>query len=153
RSSFVAVNAAIPPDAKVLYHRERQTLGIDRDIVRDRPGEQGLIDYGVFRDVRDLYDRFTDAGITHLMFSGREPSLSKQADILLTELTMNWMKPPTTVNSFTIYEMPSVAPPPRHPYRVLSLGLDGYGNGLYRLEHMGVYEVWGRPWVRFPAPM
>lgn len=151
RSDYRDLGAALPADAVILFH-DRPNLGIDRDIVRDKIGEQGLFDFDGFGGPGEFYDYLKAQGVTHFVYGARQPLLSMQAEVLMTEVWTHYAQTTSRVHGFTIVELPKTAPPKRAPYRVATFGVTGYPDGLYDLTALNVVEVPGRAWMHYPKP-
>jgi hypothetical protein len=82
RRDFVALGGALPKDATVLLHNKFVMLGIDRRVLLDAEGFQGLIDYRSFTTPRDMYERLRAVGVTHVAWRGSEAGASLQADVI-----------------------------------------------------------------------
>jgi hypothetical protein len=132
RRSYREVGQALPGDALVLLHHTYITLGINRRILVDFAGWQSLIDYRPMKTARDVYDRFTTLGVTHLIVApGTTPADSKQEDAMFDTFVALYAKRLPDAGGFAVFEMPQVAPPMQQPYTVFTLGLVGYPDGIY----------------------
>jgi hypothetical protein len=155
RSEYRQISNALPREARVLLHTSRRSLGIDREIVLDWVGQQGLFDYRAIRGQRELFEYYRARGVTHLLHEGNSsfPSESKQESILFTEFVRRYGKGHRSFGVYELVEMP-VEPPPRDRpvYTVLSIGLGGYPDGLYSLDSMNVIERLPQHLLRFPIP-
>jgi hypothetical protein len=129
-----AITRALPRQAVVLLHEENVSLGLDREILGDKMGYQGLIDYHLIRTPREAYDRYRALGITHLMWNAPDPLDFRQGDIVFDVLTKPL--PSKVYGSYHVVEMPASPPPVRPPLRVLVLG-----TGIPGLPADGVYPV------------
>ncbi len=142
RANDRAIGAALPKDAKVLLHMYRPNLGIDRDLVLDWAGQQGLILYEDIHGPRSLYDFYKSIGVTHLLwFPGHRPASTKQEDVLFADFTHRYVGEGRRFGGEMLAALPAQPPPPDHPYRVLALGLNGYADGLYPVEALKTYEA------------
>jgi hypothetical protein len=141
RAGDRAIGAALPKDARVVLHMYRPNLGIDRDLVLDWAGQQGLIVYEDIHGPRSLYDLYRSLGVTHLLWlPGRRGASTKQEDVLFSDFVHRFGKDARRFGAEELVALPSEPPPHDHPYRVLSLGLAGYADGLYPVEAMKTYE-------------
>jgi hypothetical protein len=143
RAGYVALGKAVPRNAKLVIHTFGVSLGINRDIVMDSIGFQGLISYRPLRTPRELYDRFHALGITHLVHepNGPYPSPTKQEDVLFFALASRWGRPVGRFEHLFLTAMPDRPPPVEAPYKVLALGLPDYPDGLYRIEELSDWIV------------
>jgi hypothetical protein len=154
RRAYTQLRDALPKDARVLYHNDRTALGIDRDILSDIAGCQGLLSYEGKGGPRALYDALRAIGVTHLLHQpGHRPAPSKQTDILFTELSKRYAKFVLRAGEFELLAMPATPPPPDpSPYRVLVLGLGTYADGIYPLDRLDTYENMPTRVQTFPKP-
>lgn len=152
RSNYQKLSKLLPSDAVVLLHSHHVHLGIHRRTVADWTGWQYLIDYRPMKTPRDLYLRYRELGITHMIWNNYDFPGMKQEDVLFFVFTRKYAKR-TSSPGFSIWEMPTEAPPAGPPLQVLSLGLHGYSDGLYFIDDLGVVEE-GGAWrtATFPPP-
>jgi len=124
----------IPRDARVVFHADHVSLGLDREVISDETGFQGLIDYARMRTPREAYDRFRAIGITHVVWKdAAEPGPYLQRDIIFNALVRPL--PSITRGAYQMIEMPVTPPPASPPYRVLVLGgVNGHADGIYPIE-------------------
>jgi hypothetical protein len=141
RAGFIAVGNALPADAKVVLHSSHLSLGINRELVLDWTGFQGLISYSAMRTPQELFQRFKDLGITHLVQVPHErPSSSKQEEVLWDTFVAGYATSLGNIGGHEVFAMPSRSPPKESPYRVAAFGLSGYSDGVYPVESMGTIE-------------
>lgn len=151
RSDYRALGASLPPSAKILMHNWRPNLGIDRDVLFDMPGQQGLIDYDPLASPGALVALWRGLGATHMVHRpGLRPAQTKQVEVLVAEVTRAARK--QRFGALELVEIPAEMPPSPGPYLVLCLGLDGYPNGLYPVEAMTTNETLVPDLQQFPAP-
>jgi hypothetical protein len=75
-----AIAAALPSNAKVLFHRDRLRLGLGHWLVEDTPGWQGAIEY-LQTDAPAATERLLRSlGVTHVMWTAQRGGLS-HADV------------------------------------------------------------------------
>jgi hypothetical protein len=149
----VAISKRLPPKAVVLFHNTRLSLGVTRKVLQDLAGFQGLISYREVKTPRDVYDLYRSHGITHIVHErGAWVAFSKQEEILFLAFIDRYGANLFREGAYEVIEMPSAPPPVEAPYRVLSLGLGGYADGVYPIEAMGVLEPIYDPDRRFPSP-
>ena len=140
RSSYVAIGNALPKDAVVLLHGSHLSLGVDRDVLLDWTGFQGLIHYGHVRTPRELWDYYRRLGVTHLLYSpGERTASSKQEEVLFNALAVRHGGPARTFGGYRLVPL-SERPAEERPYRVLCLGLGSYADGLYEIAQLGTIE-------------
>jgi hypothetical protein len=161
RSTYTTLGKAMPKDATLLFHSAHPTLGIDRRVYFDWAGFQGLISYDRVRNQRDMYDLYKKLGITHILYiRGQMPAASIQEEITFQRLT-EWMGAPIeNVGGHHLWEIPASPPPAEPAYRVLTLGLYGYGTGIFPIEQLSTNEhirpdrrVYARPPAPAPSTM
>jgi hypothetical protein len=112
RRGFRDAGAAIPKDGLAVLHSSHLTLGINRRILLDWIGYQGLIDYRSFSTPRDAYDRFAALGVTHFLVSpGSRAADTKQEEVLFDSFLSLYAKHQTDAGGLAIYQMPSEPPP------------------------------------------
>jgi len=157
RSEYVALGRALPEDAVLMLHTHHVMLGIDRPVLLDWAGFQGLIDYRPLRSAREVHERLRELGVTHVAWvPGGTPAPSKQADVLFAALLAGREERSRSFGALRL--LPLGEPPaPSGPLRVVVFGLRGYANGLYAIEDLATLETlppelqhFARPAV--PAP-
>jgi hypothetical protein len=138
----------------VLLHSERINLGLDRPIIFDAPGMQGLVYYDDLAGTNGLYELYRRLGITHLAWRASARSEhSKQGEILFSMFVAREAKKRTTYGDFQLAEMPAAAPPPDGPLRAVLLGTS-YANGLYDVAQLTIQErVQRERQEPFPKPL
>jgi hypothetical protein len=153
RQGFRAVGKHLPVESLSVLHNAHLTLGMNRRILLDWIGFQGLIDYRAFRTPREMYDRFAELGVTHLIvIPGWHPADTKQEEVIFHTFVSFYAKRQADVGGFVIYEMPASPPPAQRPLEVLSIGLGGYSDGVYRIQDLGTVETLPPRFVRFARP-
>jgi hypothetical protein len=153
RSNFRAIGQALPRDARVLLHGSHQSLGIDREIIQDWAGFQGFISYDGVRTPRELYALFRNRGITHVLYAPRErPAPSKQEEVLFYAFVTRHALPLGTFGGYRLLRMPESPPPLEPPYRVGTLGLRAYADGVYPIERLNTNEYLPQHLQRFASP-
>lgn len=136
----------------MLLHSHHSHLGIHRRTLVDWTGWQYAIDYRPMKTPRDVYERYRELGITHIIWNNHDFPGTKQEDVLFFAFTRKYAKRSSSPG-FSIWEMPSTAPPVAPPLKVLSLGLHGYSNGLYFVEDLNIVEEGGGfRTATFPEP-
>jgi hypothetical protein len=141
RSGYLAVNKAVPKKARILYHTGHMTLGIEREVVSDWDGFQGFISYDELSTPRELFDYLKQRGITHVLIEPRvRAAPTKQEDVLFNDLMSRDTELVGHVGYFKIYRFPKKRPPAQKPYRVATVGLSGYGDGLYPIKNLNTHE-------------
>ncbi len=141
RAEFVAMGKALPKEARVLLHMCHRSLGVNREIVLDWAGFQGMIDYRPLRTPQELFDYYRSLGITHLMVERDPlPADSKQEEVLWDALVKRYAVSMGRFGGYRLYKMPKARPPDEPPYDVLLFGLDGYGSSIYPIGELAAPE-------------
>jgi len=133
---------ALPPNAVLLLHSTLMNLGIDRPVLVDVVGRQGLLDYDQVADPRGLWELYHSLGITHL---AHLPDIhwateNRAHDVLFEDFVTRFGLDRRRFGGFELVTVPDLAPPPERPYQVLALGIN-YQDGLYGIEQMQVHEA------------
>jgi len=148
----VELSRRLPPDAVVLFHNTRLSLGVGRKVLQDMAGFQALISYRGIETPRQLYDLYRSHGITHIVHErGVAPALSKEEEVMFLFLIDRCGANRFQVGGFEVVELPSTPPPDHAPFRVLALGLGSYPDGVYPIRQLGVVEIIFDPNRVFPA--
>ncbi|MBN1607165.1 MAG: glycosyltransferase family 39 protein [Polyangiaceae bacterium] len=139
RTDFRVLDEVLPPDATVLVRPMPVSLGINRRVMLDQPGNQGLITYEGIGGATALRDYYQRLGITHVAWNEHWPSWTKRSEILVRELFR--VMPHERLGAFTVGEVARARPrPDPAEYLVYVHGIPKYANGLYRLDDLGTYE-------------
>lgn len=142
RSEYLALNEALPKNAVVMLHYMHGNLGIERPIILDWVGYQGIIDYRKFRTPGELYARLKKIGVTHIV-TGPNPHAGdyRQEEVIFDAFVDRYGRSPQRFGSLNLFPMPASAPPPEAPFQVLAIGLPGYKDGLYPVESLSTCET------------
>jgi hypothetical protein len=152
RRGYRDIGRALPKDALAVLHNYHVSLGINRRVLLDWVGFQGLIDYRTFKTPRDAYDRFAELGVTHVItVPGSRPSASKQEDVIFGSF-QQYLTHLKDAGGLSLYEMPKTPPPKQEPLRVLALGMGNYSDGIYTVDKMGVCEEASPADQKYPMP-
>lgn len=146
-----AITRRLPPDAVVLMHTQHVSLGLDRRVLHDTGGFQGLIDQRPLHTARALYDRLHGLGITHIVWDWRENGSSQQEQIVFTIFASLDAVRMGTFGPNQLAAMPETPPPPERPYRTLVLGLPPYSDGIYTVDQLSMFDA--MPLPRPPEPL
>jgi len=137
-----ALDEKLPKDAVVLFHNTRLALGLNRRVLQDLAGHQGLIDYRTVTTPRQLCELLRSLGITHVVHEpGFWPAPSRHEDAMFASLIKRFATNVFRQGEYEVFELPATLPPVEAPYRILSLGMRGYPDGVYRADAMNAYEV------------
>ena len=104
------------------------------------PGFQMLIDYRDFKTPRDLYDRLRAVGGTHVVWTPGRPTTSMQEEVIFhafAQLCGGQM----SFGSMVVGAMPATPPPVEPPYKVLTIGVPGYPDGLYAVDALALNNM------------
>ncbi|HTM46389.1 MAG TPA: hypothetical protein VL137_15620 [Polyangiaceae bacterium] len=151
---LVAVGKTLPKNAKVLYHRDRPTLGLNRAVALDYIGSQGLFNYDDVSSLPQLLDHWRHGGLTHVMYDigSQSSDSSRHMDILFHE----FLRASGGGRSFGGYGVVDIRnlkvshwP---HDYQVISVGTPGYANGIYPLGLMNSVEDLPARFHHYPTP-
>jgi hypothetical protein len=142
RSEYLALGASLPKDAVVMLHYLHGSLGIERPVILDWVGYQGLIDYRRFRTPGELYAWLKKIGVTHIV-TGPNPHAgdSRQEEVIFDAFVDRYGRSPQRFGSLSLFPMPAAAPPPEAPFQVLAIGLPEYKDGLYPVESLSTCET------------
>lgn len=153
RSTFLTLRKVIPENARVLLHTSHVTLGIDREVIQDWQAFQGYINYEPIKSVRQLYDYYRERGITHILWEpGARPSPTKQEEVLFQGFVSRYAKLVGDFGSYRLMSMPSEPPPPEDAYRVVTVGLGNYKDGLYPIQALRTNEYLPGYLQRYASP-
>ncbi|HEV8247233.1 MAG TPA: hypothetical protein VGP93_15755, partial [Polyangiaceae bacterium] len=153
RDPYVRIGKALPENARLMLHTTHLNLGINREIVLDWAGFQGLIDYHPVRTPRQLFDYYRSLGITHFLYEPRvRGSSSKQEEVVWNALVSRYAKRVLNVGGYSLLSMPQDPPPEEPSYQVASIGMNGYADGTYPIESMNTIEYLPAPYQKFNPP-
>lgn len=152
RAGFRELGAAIPERGVLLLHMGHLHLGVNRTTVEDWVGSQYLIDYRTMRTARDVYERFHAVGITHMAWNNYDYSASRAQDVLFVAFSRRFAAPKGVVGGFTVWEMPSEAPPETGPIQATLFGLPGYGDGRYEVGKLTTFDWYPPEAKSYPPP-
>jgi hypothetical protein len=151
--SQLAIGRRLPSNAVVLFHNTRLSLGVNRTVLQDLPGYQGLIDYRSVKTPRELCQLYRSYGITHIVHERSVwPALSKQEEVVFAAFLARFAPNTFREGEYEVIELPSELPPQEPPYRALLLGLGNYANGVYPVDALGVYEPLPERFKQWPVP-
>ncbi len=152
-ASQVALDDRLPHDAVLLFHNTRLSLGVNRTVLQDLPGFQGLISYKHVQTPRELCQLYRSLGVTHVLHErGLWPAYTKQEEVVFAAFLARHAENIFRQGEYEVMEVPAELPPVETPYRVLTVGLDGYADGVYAIEALDVYEPLAARFKRFPTP-
>lgn len=153
RAEFVALGRSLPPEAKLLVHRSHVTLGIDRPLIIDWYGFQGLLDYSRMRGPADLHRRLDELGVTHVAsFSGWGAAQSIVEEVVFDLYADACARARQSFGGFTVFAACKQAPAAVALDDVLVLGVPGYADGLYPLADLTTNDTLPAFLRAYPAP-
>lgn len=156
RSEYVALGKSLPKDAKVVIHSGHPSLGIDRTVLLDAIGFEGLIDYRQLKTPREMYDYLKRLGVTHVVWTpGSSQPHSTQEEVLFDVLASLYAQ--TRFSELSLLAIAQPPPPVEPDYRVVTIGVRGYGDGLYPIGALIACqelpaEMWRSPQPALTAP-
>lgn len=150
-SGQVAIGKSLPENAKLLVHEAHLSLGVNRDILFDTVGFQGLIAYDDLHSARELFDYYRSLGITHI-WDGPGHGEATRQEAALYYLFLTRYCQATNNRGGRIFAMPSDAPPVEASYQALTLGVHGYADGLYPIERLNAPERLPERLRQYSAP-
>ena len=152
-TSQTALAQSLPANAVLLFHNTRESLGVNHKVLQDLPGFQGLISYRGVRTVRELVELYRSFGITHMVHEpGAWPTWTRQEEAVIGVFLARYANTATHYGEYEVIQLPAELPPVEAPYRVQSIGLPGYADGVYPVEAMNVYEPMPGPMKHYPGP-
>ena len=153
----IQLGEALPQDAVVMLHSSHVNLGINRRLVLDWAGFQGLIGYSRVHTARELLNMYRGLGLTHVLWvPGERPAPSLQEDIVFHALAPSFEAPVSTAGGFRLQPLPQAAPAPEPRYEVVIFGAQGYGSGVFPIELLKTNEyipVSQRRYAAAPRPI
>jgi hypothetical protein len=118
RSDYIELGRWLPKDAVLMLHTHHQMLGIDRPVLLDWAGFQGLIDYRPLQSAHDLDARLRELGVTHVV----------------------WVAETRSFGPLRVAPLGSSPPPVTPPLEVVVVGVPGYADGLYAVQRLSTLE-------------
>lgn len=134
RSQYIALGKSLPKNAVVMLHNQHVMLGINRPVILDWTGFQTIIDYRLLKTPRDLYDRLREIGVTHVVVPPSGPAATLQDDVIFETFAHRYGQGRQHFGELSVFPMPPTPPPQEAPYLVLTVGMAGYPDGLYRVD-------------------
>jgi hypothetical protein len=148
----IDLGRALPPDAVVLLHNRHLYLGIDRKVLLDWIGFQGLIDHRTFRTLADIHERFRQLGVTHVVYTQDVHRASTLQEEVLFALFFARYPPAGSFGGLRYLPLPAAPPPVEPAPRVMLIGVSGYQDGLYEIEDLGNWHEVAPELQSFPRP-
>ncbi len=153
RKPYVDLGKWLPPDALVMLHDNHIMLGIDRPVLLDWVGFQGVIDYRKFRSAADLGRRLHELGVTHVAYvPGGRAAASKQEEVIFAAFLQSYERKAKSFGGVRVFALSKAAHLSSEPLDVLALGIPNYKNGLYPVQALGVCEEMPPDLQHYPAP-
>ncbi len=152
RGPYVQLAASLPKDAVVLLHQAHISLGLNRKVLLDWIGFQGVVDYRALRTPRDIYDRFVALGVTHIVAPYvRHNAPTKQEQVLFAAF-LRHAREMQNFPGLRLFEMPKTPPPAQPPLKVLCVGLASYADGIYLVQDLATIEMMPPALQHFAPP-
>lgn len=152
RTAHREVDAYLPKDAKVVLHMHHMSLGIDREVLFDWDGAQGLFHHAGLSSPVEIWQSFKDQGVTHILsLPGNIPASTRGEDVLFAML-LESAGQGKFMGHFNVHALPSNPPRDPSPVDVLTIGMWGYGDGLYPVSALNVHEGLALRWQQWPYP-
>lgn len=152
QSAQQKVTAATPRDAVILSRNYKDLLGLDRMVLSDIRAAQFYISYTGLRDARELWTLLRDRGVTHLLYpDGKRAPVRLNNTVLWAELFHRHARDVKRFGSLVLGTLPATPPPPSAPLLVLTRGVRGYKDGVYRVEQLDV-DSQRHPSIPKPEP-
>lgn len=151
---LVEASKTLPPDAKVLFHNNRPTLGLNRVVALDFVGSQALVSYGKVENVAELVGEWQKAGITHVLqetpaWLGKE---YRKLEVLFPML-QRAAGPGKRFGGYSLLDIRKLHDlPAQKGMRVVLSGVPGYRDGVYPLASMDVVETLPAHLRHYPPP-
>jgi hypothetical protein len=117
-----------------MLHNQHIMLGIDRPVMMDWMGFQTIIDYRLFKTPRDLYDRLREIGVTHVVWLQGNEAATMQAEIIFDVFVHVYGRDRQHFSELMVFPIPSTPPPREEVYKVVTIGVRGYPDGLYDVD-------------------
>jgi hypothetical protein len=153
RQVYRSIGAALPGDARLLLHTHHPSLGIDREVVFDWAGYQGLVSYAHVSSVPELVGYYRSLGVTHVLYvPGEWPAPSRKEEALFHRFVFEHATKVRPFGPYRLLEVPEKAARNAPAMTVATLGMPGYSDGLYALERMGVNEYLPDALRAYPPP-
>jgi len=152
RSQYTQLDHELPPDARVVLHMQRGSLGLERKIVLDWPGQQGLLSYEGLagpKQLREVYERHE---ISHLLYlPDHRPAWSRYADVLFEDLIRYY--PRRKVGDLMLVTLSERSlPSDPKSYRVVTIDMLDYADGSYELSAVAVMDFLPKHLRHYPPP-
>src|SRR5262245_3546800 len=153
RRGYVERGRSLPENAVVMLHTHHPMLGIDRPVLLDWAGYQGLIDYRPLRTPDELDRRLREIGVTHVVWLPEGvPAPSKQAGVLGASLRAGAGAGARSFEGLRVVALADVTRLATAPLTVLVSGLSRYSDGLYRVEDLSTLESLPPELAHFARP-
>jgi hypothetical protein len=151
---FLAMGDWLPKDAVVIIHNIHQMLGINRTVYLDWVGFQGIVDYRTMKNPRDVYERYRQLGVTHVLYlSDQErPPAYRQEQVLFDVFAAQNLEQTKRFGRYRVFALPETPPAETKTYQVAVLGANGYASGLYSIDKLSVCEEMPASLQLFPSP-
>jgi hypothetical protein len=133
------ITAATPPDARILGRNYKDLIGLDRTVVSDSNVQED-ISYSNLRDPHELWQLLREKGVTHLLYPEGERVPEKLNNAILFDDLFRSASDVRRFSGVFLGTLPKAPPPPSAPYRVLTIGMTAYPDGVYLVEQLDVND-------------
>jgi hypothetical protein len=137
----------------LLLHTHHPSLGINREVVFDWAGYQGLVAYDHVSTVPDLIAYYRSLGVTHVLYvPGEWPAPSRKEEALFHRFALDHAAKLEAFGPYRLLEVPEKPSQAAEPMTVATLGMPGYSDGLYALQQLSVNEYLPVELRAYPPP-
>jgi hypothetical protein len=151
RKDYVALGKALPKDAVLLLHDQHGMLGIDRPVLLDWVGFQGVVDYRTLRTPRDVYDRFRELGVTHVAWMpGNRAAAYRQEQVVFDLFAYPLIPNSQSFGGLRVAPLPADPPPIQPELEVVVWKVSKYPDGVYPVSALSVCEEMPEELQHFP---
>jgi hypothetical protein len=140
RAEYVQLGRSLPKDAKIVLHQQHGMLGIDRPVLLDLIGFQGIFNYDTFRNASDYERRLRELGVTHAVWASPRNAASKHEAVIFESFVARHAKTTNVFGGLRVTPLNERSASPARTLHVMSYGLSGYSNGLYDVRQLSVCE-------------
>lgn len=139
---LVRAGKTLPPDAKVLYHNNRPTLGLDRVAVLDLTGSHALFSYANVQNVSELVREWRKGGVTHVLYDVH-PGMARESRKLeiLFQQFLRAVGPGKRFDNYGLIDIRNLSDLPNDVgQRVVMIGVPWYYDGVHPLTALSTIE-------------
>jgi hypothetical protein len=153
RREYRQLGEALPANAQVMLHNNHVMLGIDRPVLLDWAGYQGVFDYRQYRTPRQLYDRLKQLGMTHVVYvPGSRNAPTKQEEVIFAMFATMHRDDTRSFNQLRLFPVGERPDEPARPISVVCWHVRNYDTGLYAIEALSSNEEMPPDLQQHPPP-